>query len=50
MNYDSDLFLKHVEKANTDLTLIYKEIENTGEFYDDISLLKIEFNSLNHLS
>jgi len=44
MNNDYDLFLTHVKNARTDLKKIFTEILKTGEIYDDLSLLRIEYN------
>jgi hypothetical protein len=43
INDDYDLFLVYVKNAKTDLKNIYKEILKSGELYDDLSLLRIEF-------
>ncbi len=47
INDNFDLFLAHVENARTDLKNIYKEILKSGELYDDLSLLRIEFTREN---
>lgn len=43
LNEDGDLILSHVQNAKADLSKIYESIINTGEPYDDLSLLKIHY-------
>lgn len=45
INEDEMLFLRHVEKAKANLEEIETEIRKTGELTDDLSLLKIEFQT-----
>ncbi|EQA34808.1 SpoIIE-like protein phosphatase domain protein [Leptospira inadai serovar Lyme str. 10] len=45
INEDETLFLRHVEKAKANLEEIETEIRKTGELTDDLSLLKIEFQT-----
>jgi tetratricopeptide (TPR) repeat protein len=47
LNYDEKIFLSIVKKGNGKIDEIYKELKLTGEFTDDLSLLRIEFNSPN---
>lgn len=48
MNEDEKLFLSVVKKASGNLTKIEKELGNSGEFTDDLSLLKIEYRNINN--
>lgn len=43
INEDENLFLGIVEKANSDLEIIYQELINLGEITDDLSLLRLEY-------
>ncbi|MCX7997564.1 MAG: SpoIIE family protein phosphatase, partial [Leptospiraceae bacterium] len=43
LNYDSELFLKIVEKTKCNLKKIVKTIFDIGDVIDDLSLLKIHF-------
>lgn len=45
LNYDEKIFLSIVKKAKGEINEIYKELQLTGEFTDDLSLLRIEFTS-----
>ena len=47
INHDETIFLRNIEIANGDLTLLSSEIKRTGEITDDLSLLKIEYKSEN---
>jgi hypothetical protein len=43
INDDQELFLRHVENGKANLELIYQEILKSGNLYDDLSLMRIEF-------
>ncbi|MCB1159857.1 MAG: serine/threonine-protein phosphatase, partial [Leptospiraceae bacterium] len=43
MNENQDFFLRHVEKSNGVLKGIFQSIKQSGEIYDDLSLLSLEY-------
>ena len=43
INDNQELFLKHAENGNSNLESIYQEILKSGNLYDDLSLMRIEF-------
>lgn len=43
IQWDENIFLKHVEKGNGDLETIFSLIEGSGTIIDDLSLLKVTF-------
>jgi tetratricopeptide (TPR) repeat protein len=45
INQDENLILKYVEKGKGNLTSIYEALTTAGEITDDLSLLRLEFNS-----
>ncbi|HRG47877.1 MAG TPA: 7TM diverse intracellular signaling domain-containing protein [Leptospiraceae bacterium] len=45
LNYDEKIFLSIVKNAKGEINEIYKQLQLTGEFTDDLSLLRIEFTS-----
>lgn len=47
LNYDEKIFLKVTKKAEGDLDKIYEELNRLGEFTDDLSLVRIEYNNPN---
>jgi len=47
LNYDENVFLKVTKKAEGDLNKIYEELTRMGEFTDDLSLVRIEYNNPN---
>ncbi|MCS6983620.1 MAG: SpoIIE family protein phosphatase [Leptospiraceae bacterium] len=47
INEDETLFLKNIEKAKGDLSALIREIQQSGEITDDLSLVRIEVVGLN---
>jgi tetratricopeptide (TPR) repeat protein len=45
VNENEQLFLEHVREARGDLQEIYRRVAGTGEIMDDLSLLKIAYDS-----
>lgn len=43
-------FLAHVENADGDLERVFAQLEQAGEWTDDLSLLRLEFQKLPHAS
>lgn len=49
INFDETLFLKIVEESNGELDVIYNNLKERGEFIDDLSIIKIEYNPPIHI-
>lgn len=47
LNYDEKIFLSVVKKGEGDINRIYDQLVTTGEFTDDLSLLRIEYRGHN---
>jgi len=45
INEDETLILRHVEKANGDLSKLFEELKKTGDLSDDLSFIRIEYHA-----